>query len=51
MEKNVNFESLLNMVKEDDLEFYENFLQDLTDEEFLNFIKENQDFLTDNSDK
>ncbi len=47
MEKNMNLESLLDVVKADDLEFYERFVQNLNEEEFENFMKDNPDFFSD----
>lgn len=48
MEKNSNYEKLWDLIKEDDLDFYEKFLDELSEEEFENFMKENPDFLVEN---
>ena len=37
----------LDFVMEEDMEFYEKFLKELTDEELAEFLEENPDFLRD----
>ena len=39
--------NFIEFLKEDDLDFYERCLADLTDEQFERFIKENPDFFSD----
>ena len=47
MEKNINYENLKIMVNEDDIDFYEKFLSDLSETEFENFMNENPEFFTE----